>query len=157
MAIDRWRPFGSGSRWEQFGGGLGDIQSEINRVFDTFFGRPAQAGVSERVWAPVADMYETKDDVVVTCDLPGISEKDIHVSITGDVLTIRGERAYQNESKNESYHRLERWYGKFERHLALPLRVQGDKIKASYRDGVLTVTLPKAEEIKPREIKIDVL
>jgi HSP20 family protein len=110
----------------------------------------------ERVWAPAVDMYETKDDLVVAAELPGLNEKDIHLSITGDVLTLRGERGWNQEVKQESYYRGERWFGKFERSVPLPISVQADKVRASYRDGVLTVKLPKAEEIRAREIKIDV-
>ena len=111
----------------------------------------------ERVWAPAVDMYETKDALVVTAELPGLNEKDIHLSITGDMLSIRGERQWNQEVKQESYYRGERWYGKFERTLPLPMPVQADKVTASYRDGVLTIKLPKVEEIKPKEIKIDVV
>jgi HSP20 family protein len=102
-------------------------------------------------------MYETKDDLVVTAELPGVNEKEVQLSITGDVLSLRGERTLNQETKQESFHRGERWYGRFERHLSLPISVQADKVKATYRDGVLTITLPKAEEIKPKSIKIDVL
>jgi HSP20 family protein len=155
MAMERWRPFGSsGTKWES---GLGEIQSEMNRLFDTFFGRPSTYGAQERVWAPAVDLYETNDELVVACDIPGLREKEVSVSITGDVLTIRGERVLPTPEKSESYHRLERWYGKFERHVPLPMPVQSDKIKASYRDGVLEVRLPKAEEVKPKEIKINLL
>jgi HSP20 family protein len=156
MAMTRWRPFGSTTgQWES---GLGDIQTEVNKLFDTFFGRPTSYGGHERMWAPVVDLYETKDELVVSCDLPGVRDKEVHVSITGDVLTIRGERVLPTgESKDESYHRLERWYGKFERHVQLPMAVQSDKVQASYRDGVLEIRLPKVEEIKPKEIKINVV
>jgi HSP20 family protein len=155
MALVRFRPFGQAV--DPFRD-LGDIQGEMNRLFDSFFGRPAQqVSGMERVWAPAVDMYETKDELVVMADLPGVSEKDIHLSITGDMLTLRGERNWNQEVKQESYYRGERWYGRFERTLPLPIPVQWDKVKASYRDGVLTVTLPKADEIKPKEIKIDVL
>jgi HSP20 family protein len=157
MAMARWRPFGSStSQWE---GGLGEIQTEMNKLFDAFFGRPTTGYAGqERMWAPVVDLHETKDELVVACDLPGVPDKDVHVSITGDVLTIRGERLLPtDQAKDESYHRLERWYGKFERHVQLPMAVQSDKVKASYRDGVLEVRLPKVEEIKPKEIKINLL
>jgi HSP20 family protein len=156
MALVRFRPFGQAV--DPFRD-LGDIQSEMNRLFDSFFGRPSQqqGGGMERVWAPAVDMHETKDDVVVTAELPGVNEKDIHLSITGDVLTLRGERNWNQDMKQDNCFRVERWYGRFERSLPLPMPVQADKVKASYRDGVLTITLPKAEEIKPKEIKIDVL
>ena len=136
---------------------LNEVQAEMNRVFDSFFGRPTVAGGMERVWAPAVDMYETKDELVMSAELPGLNEKDIHLSITGDLLTVRGERHWSQDVKQESVYRGERWYGKFERSLPLPFPVQADKVKASYRDGVLTIKLPKAEEIKPKEIKIDVL
>ena len=157
MALVRFRPFGQAV--DPFRD-LGDIQGEMNRLFDSFFGRPSQqqSGTGmERVWAPAVDMHETKDDLVVTAELPGVSEKDIHLSITGDVLTLKGERNWNQDMKQDNCHRVERWFGRFERNLPLPMPVQADKVKASYRDGVLTVTLPKAEEIKPKEIKIDVL
>jgi HSP20 family protein len=96
---------------------------------------------------------------VLTLDIPGVTEKDVHISITGDLLTVKGERRFEraSEGTGNTYHRVERLYGKFERSVQLPTMVQTDKVKASYRDGVLTVTLPKAEEVKPREIKIDLL
>ena len=155
MAIVRFRPFSQAvDSFRDFG----DMQAEVNRLFDDFLGRPAQQpGSMERVWAPAVDMYETKDSLVVVAELPGLHEKDIHLSITGDVLSVRGERQWNQEVKQESYYRGERWYGKFERSLPLPMPVQADKVTAKYRDGVLTITLPKVEEIRPKEIKIDVL
>lgn len=156
MAVERWYPFGALSRWEQLGS-LGNIQAEMNRLFDAFSGRPTNVSVNDRVWAPVVDVYETKDDVIVSCDLPGVREKEVSVSITGDVLTVKGERKLQSEAKDENYHRLERWYGKFERHVSLPMPVQADRAKATYQDGTLEIRLPKAEENKPKEITIDLL
>jgi HSP20 family protein len=157
MAILRWRPMGpSVERWDPLRE-VGDFQSEFNRVFDEFFGRAGNMPGGDRVWAPAVDMYETKDDLVVTAELPGVNEKEVQLSITGDLLSLRGERTLNQETKQESFHRGERWYGRFERHLSLPISVQADKVKATYRDGVLTITLPKAEEIKPKSIKIDVL
>jgi HSP20 family protein len=157
MAILRWRPIGqSVERWDPFRE-VGDFQSELNRVFDGFFGRTGTMPGGDRVWAPAVDMYETKDDLVVTAELPGVNEKEVQLSITGDVLSLRGERTLNQDTSQENFHRGERWYGRFERHLSLPISVQADKVKATYRDGVLTITLPKAEEIKPKSIKIDVL
>jgi len=155
MAIVRFRPFSQAvDSFRDFG----DMQAEVNRLFDSFLGRPAQQpGSMERVWAPAVDMYETKDALMVAAELPGLDEKGIHLSIIGDVLSIRGERQWNQEVKQESCYRGERWYGKFERSLPLPMPVQADKVTAKYRDGVLTITLPKVEEIRPKEIKIDVL
>ena len=155
MAIVRFRPFSQAvDSFRDFG----DMQAEVNRLFDNFIGRPAQQpGSMERVWAPAVDVYETKDALMVVAELPGLDEKDIHLSIIGDVLSVRGERQWNQEVKQESYYRGERWYGKFERSLPLPMPVQADKVTAKYRDGVLTITLPKVEEIRPKEIKIDVV
>mgnify|MGYP003694072325 CR=1 FL=1 len=145
--MERWDPFRE----------VGDFQSELNRVFDGFFGRTGTMPGGDRVWAPAVDMYETKDDLVVTAELPGVNEKEVQLSITGDVLSLRGERTPESGHQPGEFPPGERWYGRFERHLSLPISVQADKVKATYRDGVLTVTLPKAEEIKPKSIKIDVL
>ena len=146
IAIERWRPFGSVAGWD----------SEVNRLFDGFFGRPAATN-GERMWAPALDMYETKDEIVLNFELPGVREKDVTLSITGDVLTLKGERAFDRDVKDESYHHVERVFGKFERSVQLPMEVQAEKVQATYRDGMLEVKLPKAEEVKPREIKINVV
>ena len=153
--VDRWRPYGIVvDRWEPFRD-LNGIQGETNRLFDGFFGRSATVATGERMWAPLTDMYETKDDLIVTFEVPGVSEKDVNVSITGDMLTVKGERRLERDVKDEGYHRLERVYGKFERSMLLPIAVQADMVKATYRDGVLEIRLPKVEEVKPKEIKID--
>jgi HSP20 family protein len=157
MAIERWRPFGSTvERWQPFRN-VSELQTEMNRLFDSAFGGQPATSAGERMWMPACDVWETKDDIVVAFELPGINEKDVAVSMTGDLLTLRGERRWQPMEKDDTYHRVERVYGKFERSLQLGVPVQADKVKASYRDGVLTVRLPKADEVKPREIKIDIL
>jgi HSP20 family protein len=154
--MDRWRPYGTAvERWEPFR--VNDIQGEMSRLFDSFFGRPVTMAAGERMWAPLSDMHETKDDLYVTFELPGIREKDVTVSITGDVLTVKGERRLERDLKEEGYQRLERVYGKFERSLPLSIPVQADKVKATYRDGVLEIRLPKVEEVKPKDIKIDIV
>src|SRR5262249_52104112 len=157
MTIERWRPFGTTmERWQPFRQ-VSELQADMNRLFDTVFGAPTNVSTG-RMWAPLCDVSETKDDLVLSFELPGVNEKDINVSITGDVLSVKGERRMQEPATgNDSYHRLERAYGKFERTVELPMPVQADKIKATYREGLLTVKLPKAEEVKAREIKIDVL
>ena len=155
--IDRWRPYPTAvERWEPFRN-VNDIQGEMNRLFDSFFGRPATVAAGERMWAPLVELYETKDDLFVTLELPGVREKDMHVSITGDMLAVKGERRFESDVKDEGYYRLERGYGKFERSIPLPIPVQADKVKATYRDGVLEIRLPKVEEVKPKEIKIDLV
>jgi HSP20 family protein len=150
MGLIRFRPFA-----QDLSRDLTDIETRMNRILDNFVGLPAPSGMAERVWAPAADMYETKNEVVVVAELPGLSEKDIHLSITGDLLTIQGERQWGEEAKDASHYRRERWFGKFERTFALPMPVDSGQVKATYREGVLTVKLPKVEEIKPKEIKIE--
>jgi HSP20 family protein len=154
MNVERWRPFGgSMDRW----GNVSDIQGEVNRLFDSFLGRSAASGAAGRAWAPAVDLHETKDDLVLTMEVPGVRDKDVTVSITGDLLTIKGERRFEHDVKEQQFLHVERTYGKFERLVQLPIPVQTDKVKASYRDGVLEVRLPKTEEIKPKEIKVDIL
>lgn len=150
MALLRFRPYS-----QDVSRDVTDIQTQMNRLFDNFFGQPASSGMPDHVWAPVADMYETRNEVVVTAELPGLDEKDIHLSITGDLLTIQGERQWTGEGQEANYYRRERWFGKFQRSFSLPMPVQANQVKATYGDGVLTVTLPKADEIKPKEIKIE--
>jgi HSP20 family protein len=132
------------------------MQSEMSRAMDQYYGRQTRPGAVDRVWAPASDMYETKDDLVVTAELPGVKEKDIHLSIVGDMLSLRGQRMADQQVRDEQYHRIERWSGSFERHIQLPIPVQADRVRASYRDGVLEIRLPKVEAVKPREIKIEV-
>lgn len=158
MALERWRPFGTVEHWEPFRN-MSDFQGEMNRLFDSFFGRPTAVATATgtRAWAPVFDMYETKDELVLNIELPGVHEKDVSLSITGDVLSVKGERTFDQEQKDENYFHLARVYGRFERSIELPMPVQADRVKATYRDGVLEVKLPKAEEVKPKEIKIDIL
>jgi HSP20 family protein len=155
MALERWRPFGTMDRWEPFRN-LVDIQGEVNRLVDTFAGRPAAGTQMTRTWLPAVDMHETKENLVLKVELPGMSEKDVTVSITGDLLSIKGERRWEDEAKEQKALHVERVYGPFERLIQLPMDVQADKVKATYRDGVLEVTLPKAEELKPRDIKIEI-
>jgi len=109
------------------------------------------------MWAPVLDMRETKDDLILNFELPGVSEKDVSLSITGDLLTLKGERAFNRDVKDDSYYHVERACGKFERSVQLPMAVQASNVKATYCDGVLEVRLPKAEALKPKEIKIDIV
>jgi HSP20 family protein len=154
MGVERWRPF----RFERLDPfrDLLEMQSEMSRAMDQYYGRQTRPGAVDRVWAPAIDIYETKDDLVVSAELPGVKEKDIKLSIVGDMLSLRGERMADQQVRDEQYHRIERWSGGFERHIQLPIPVQADRVRASYRDGVLEIRLPKVEAIKPREIKIEV-
>ena len=155
MALERWRPF-DGESQVLWGGAYGHSPGDESPLRQ--FLRPTcdddDRGSS---LGPPGDMYETKDDLNITFEVPGVREKEISVSMTGDLLTVKGERKWDTEHTDDSYHRLERVYGKFERSVALPVPVQSGKVKATYRDGVLEIRLPKVEEVKPKEIKIDVL
>jgi HSP20 family protein len=146
MELVRWRPardvFG-------FGGGL-------DRIFDGFLS-PArcEAGASDTLnWRPVVDVYDKDENIVIKADLPGVDKKDIHVDLNGRVLTLSGERTEEKEANEESCYRKERAYGKFVRTFNLATDVLPDKIDATYRDGVLHVTIPKSEAHKPRQITI---
>src|SRR5436305_14766642 len=112
MAMERWRPFGTVVGWEPVWN-LDDIQGEANRLLGSFFGRPSTVTAGERMWAPLADMYETKDDLFVTFELPGGGEKEVSVAITGDLLTVKSDRKLEHDLKDEGYYRRERLYGKF--------------------------------------------
>ena len=110
----------------------------------------------EKGWEPTMDITETKSDLIVKAELPGIDPKEIDISLTGDTLTIKGEKQQEKEEKEENYYRIERSYGIFSRTIKLPVSVQNDRIKASYQHGVLKITLPKSEEAKQKQIKIKV-
>lgn len=142
MAITRWRP------WSEMSG----VQDEVNRIFDDFFTRSTAEG--NAIFAPPLDIAESENEIVVKVEVPGIAQKDIDITVHDGVLTVKGEKKVEREEKNLQWHRLERAYGSFARSLTLPNTVNHEDIKASYRDGVLTLTLAKREETKPRQIKI---
>jgi HSP20 family protein len=149
--MDRWRI----ARFDPFRD-LADIEAEIGRAFDSYFGPRPGVAAAERTWSPAIDVYETHDDLVVAVELPGVREKDVRVTMTGDILNVSGRRGSVAEAREESYHRIERWSGTFERAVKLPLPVLADRIRASYKDGVLEIRLPKLPAPRPREIKIEV-
>ena len=148
MSLIRWRPTRD----------LLNIRDEVNRLFDNFFtGLPERRrGLLEGEWAPSIDVAETDNEVVVTAELPGVKQDDVDITITDDVLTLKGEKKEEKEVKEKNYHRIERSYGSFQRSVSLPAGVQADKAKATYKDGVLHITVPTAEEAKPKQIKINV-
>jgi HSP20 family protein len=109
---------------------------------------------SQKRWVPAFDIAETETEIVVKAELPGMDVKDIEITLTDGLLTIKGEKKREHEDKRENYHRIERQYGSFSRSVSLSKGVKADAIDAGYKDGVLTVTLPKAEEHKPRKIEV---
>jgi HSP20 family protein len=133
------------------------LQDEMNRLFMDFFGQaPGRRLLSGNLWAPIMDIEETTDEIVVKAEIPGMTKEDVKIQITGDILTISGERKREDESKDKTYHRIERSYGQFQRVITLPSEVEPSRAKASYEHGVLTIKLPKSEEVKPKEITIEV-
>ncbi len=125
---------------------LASLQDELDRLFETPL----------RAWAPALDVHEDKDSFVIRAELPGLKREEIEVSLHDGALIISGERKFEKTEEGVEVHRQERFYGKFQRALTLPTQVAGDKVKAAYKDGVLTVTLPKAEAAKPKQIDVSV-
>jgi HSP20 family protein len=133
------------------------MRREMDRLWESFFeGRPGKKAEEAAEWLPSLDVAETKNDLVVKAELPGMDPKDIDISLAEGVLTIKGEKKQEKEEKEENYHLIERSYGSFVRSVRLPKEVQSEKINASYKNGILRVTLPKSEEAKKKEIKIKV-
>ncbi|MGB9777007.1 MAG: Hsp20/alpha crystallin family protein [Anaerolineae bacterium] len=138
-------------RWEPFRE-LVSLREAMNRLFEESFVRPW--GAFPRWEGPAVDMYETDTAVVVKAAMPGVDPKDVEINVTGDTLTIRGEVKKEEEVKEEKYLRRERYYGSFCRSFLLPTQVVADDAEAVFENGVLTLTLPKAEEVKPKTIKV---
>ena len=147
MALIRWEP----AREMQ------TIQQEMNRLFGSLLDAPeGSGGGSLRRWIPAMDLVEEGDHYVLRADLPGVREEDINVELEEDVLTISGERRAEHEERKEGYYRVERASGRFSRSLTLPDGIDPDSIEAQFENGVLTVTIPKPEERRPRRVAISV-
>jgi HSP20 family protein len=131
---------------------LTNIRDEINRLFES----PYENGSSDvfNSWAPALDLYEDNDNLVVQAELPGMKKEDIELSLHDNAITVSGERKNEKKYEGGRTSREERFFGRFTRSITLPKQVDSGKVKASYKDGILTVTLPKAEEAKPRQIQI---
>jgi HSP20 family protein len=146
LELTPWRPFKE----------LPALREEMEKLWGRFFGERSLAEPFGKGWAPSLDVSETKDNIVVKAEVPGMDGKDIDISLSGGVLTLKGEKKQEKEEKDENYHFTERSYGAFSRSIRLPQEVQTDKVKASYTNGVVTITLPKSEEAKAKEVKIKV-
>ncbi len=147
MALIRWTdPFRD----------IAVLQDRMNRLFGDFLERshPREEGRETGIWIPNVDIYETKDAVCVRAELPGVDKDAVHVEVKEGVLSLRGERKFEKEVKEESYHRIERSYGTFHRSFSLPSSVDAEKVTARMKDGVLEVDLPKKEQAKPKQINI---
>ncbi len=139
--------------------GMTTLRDEIDTIFDRAFGQLLQPGHSPQLlagWVPAVDLYEDKDALTVKCELPGMKKEDIDISLHEGFLTISGERKSEQKKKEGEVYRTERYEGRFSRSLALSSKVNHESINATYKDGVLTVVLPKAEDAKPKQIHVNV-
>jgi HSP20 family protein len=147
MSLIRWNPARE----------LAKVQDDFNRLAGTFFRDDAfETSFARGAWEPVVDISETPENYLVTAELPGLTKDDVNINYEDGVLTIRGEKRQEKEEKRKNYHRLERSFGAFERSFRVPSRVLVDKIDAKFKDGVLSLTMPKAEEARPKEIPIKI-
>jgi HSP20 family protein len=132
------------------------LNSILDEAFGTWPFQSQENGALTSSWIPACDVFEDKDSVKIVAELPGVEPEDVKISLENNLLTVRGEKRQKAEENNERVHRYERTYGSFERAFALPTTVDPDKIAANYSNGVLTVTIPKAERARPREIPVKV-
>src|SRR6266516_7350492 len=143
------------NRWEQPFRGAATLQEQINRVFGDVMGRTGEES-NLTPWAPAVDIYETENELVVKADLPDVNPQDLDIRVENNTLTIRGERKFEKKVNEDNYLRIERAYGSFARSFTLANTVNSDAIKADYQNGVLTLNIPKREEAKPKQIKVNV-
>jgi len=147
MAVVKWDPLRD----------LLSIQDRMNRLFEQTLSRSrTEEGISPSTWSPAVDVYETPEAIVMKADLPGLTPEDIELEIRDTTLTIKGERRFAKGMQQENYLRIERAYGAFQRSFTLPATIQQEKVQAIFRNGVLDLLLPKAEEAKPKKIAIDI-
>jgi HSP20 family protein len=140
MSLIKWDPF------REF--------NTLNERFANFPVRNWEAPLSTMAWNPAVDIFENDNEIVIKAELPGMNAKDIEVKLENNILMLKGERRFEKETKEENYHRVEREYGAFSRTFSLPAAINGEKVNAEYKDGILKVVLPKKEEIKPKPIKV---
>ncbi len=145
MAIIRWDPFRD----------LITLREKMNRLFeDAFATRGEEKDLMASTWTPSVDIYETENELVLTAEVPGIEDKNIEIKIEDSTLSIKGERKFEKETKEDNYHRIERAYGSFYRSFTIPHNVDQDKIQAEHENGVLKISMPKKLELKPQKVKI---
>ena len=148
MTIVKWDPFRN----------VAALQDRINRIFDESFSRTDDLDddISMSAWKPLVDIYETDEAIILKAELPGIKKEDVSVEVKDNVLTLKGVRTEEKEIKEKNYYRKERAFGTFSRSFNLQHRIQPDKIKARFKDGVLKIEIPKPEEEKPKQITVNV-
>ena len=145
MAVVRWDPFRD----------LNLLQDRMNRLFDDAGrGWRADEPAATTTWSPAVDIFETEGEIIVKAELPGMERKEITLHLENNVLSLRGERKFEKETKDENYHRIERSYGAFSRSFSIPATVDDENIRAEYKDGVLNIVLPKKEQARAKQIKI---
>jgi HSP20 family protein len=154
MSLVRWNPARDLATWPS---NLFGIQREMNRMFDNFFDSSDRGeDYALTTWSPAVDIAEHDDQYIVKMELPGVSKEEVKITLESNILTIRGEKKQEKETKKENYHRVERSYGSFQRSFTLPTTVKSDRIDAAFKDGILSISLPKAEEAKPKQIEVKV-
>ena len=147
MAIIRWAPFQE----------LATMEDRMNRLFNDVYTRQNADVMTRGAWAPPVDIYENgSHELILKAELPAMTRDDIDITLENNTLTLRGEKKFEQDVKDEQYHHVERTYGSFSRSFALPTTVDVNKVSAEYKDGVLTIKLPFREEAKPKQIKVDV-
>jgi len=146
MAIVKFNPFRD----------LRTMQDQMNRLLDMAWNREIGEELREGVWQPLVDIYEDEHSVIIKAEVPDIDQKDIEVRIEENTLTLKGERKHSSDVKKENYHRVERYYGQFQRSFSLPHSINQEGVKATCDKGVLTVILPKREEAKPKQINVEI-
>jgi HSP20 family protein len=146
MALARWTPYRD----------MMSVRDEMNRVLNEVFGRGAndESAWSSGTWSPPVDIYETDDALIMKAELPGFSKDEISIELKENTLLVRGERKREDEVKEGNYHRMERVYGAFQRSFLLPTTVDQEKVKASYKDGILELRLPKVQAAQPKRIAV---
>lgn len=141
--------------WPGFGR-LTNLRDEIDRLFEQPLAELARTSNLLSGWTPAVDLYEDKDNVFVKAELPGMKKEDIEVSFHNGTLSVSGERKSEDKYQDAEVYRAERYFGRFQRTVTLPTAVAADKVKAQYKDGILTITLPKTEEAKPKQIDVHI-
>lgn len=153
MALTKWTPF---EMWDPFRE-MRSLQERMSRLFESSFGRPSHAeGLLTDGWFPAVDIHEDGNNIYLKAEIPGVRKDDLNISLDNNILTIKGEKKQESEVNEENYHRMERYYGSFSRSFTLPASVDSAKVAAVYKDGILTLTLPKKEEAKPKKIDVKV-
>jgi HSP20 family protein len=158
MTVIRWKPMRDISRWSpvtDLSSEFVNMQKEIDRMFERFRGGSADPSVATDLW-PSVDIVENENDFVVNVELPGVRREDVKITVNEGVLTVKGEKKQEREVKEDQYRRVERSFGGFERSFTLPTTAQSDRIGANFANGVLSITIPKAEQAKSREIEVKV-